>query len=66
MWGLRAAMSRRSVWRHLQFDALRLRLIKFAARVVELKTMIRIQWPTAPHTRRSSRWRSTGFPRLIT
>jgi len=43
-------MPKRSIWRTVQFDTLRLRLIKIAARVVEMKTMIRIQWPTAcPH-----------------
>jgi hypothetical protein len=38
MWGLSASMPRRSMWRVAQFDTLRLRLIKVAARVVELKT----------------------------
>ena len=37
----------RSPWRHAQFDTLRLRLIKIAARVVELKTRITIHLPTA-------------------
>ncbi len=46
MWGLRADMPIRSAWRPLTFDTLRLRLIKIAARVTELKTMIRIRWPT--------------------
>jgi len=40
--GLRASMPRRSMWRVAQFDTLRLRLIKVAARVVEMKTMIRV------------------------
>ncbi len=43
MWGLRASIPRRSTWRVAQFDTLRLRLIKIAARVVEMKTMIRVQ-----------------------
>jgi hypothetical protein len=47
MWTLRAAMPPRSAWRHAQFDTLRLRLIKIAARVVELKTRIAIHLPTA-------------------
>jgi hypothetical protein len=42
MWGLRNAMPKRSTWRTVQFDTLRLRLIKIAARVTELKTMIRV------------------------
>ena len=47
MWGRRASMPKRSMWRVAQFDILRLRLIKVAARVVELKTMIKIHLPTA-------------------
>jgi hypothetical protein len=38
MWGLRVSMPKRSIWRIAQFDTLRLRLIKIAARVVEMKT----------------------------
>ena len=40
-------MPKRSMWRVAQFDRLRLRLIKAAARVVEMKTMIRVQLPTS-------------------
>jgi hypothetical protein len=47
MWTLRAALPSRSSWRHAQFDTLRLRLSKIAARVVELKTRITIHLPTA-------------------
>ena len=47
MWGLRASMPRRSMWRVAQFDTLRLRLIKVAARIVEMKTMIRVHLPTS-------------------
>ena len=35
------------MWRVAQFDTLRLRLIKIAARVVEMKTMIRVHSPTS-------------------
>jgi hypothetical protein len=35
------------MWRVAQFDTLCLRLIKVAARVVEMKTMIRVQLPTS-------------------
>jgi hypothetical protein len=35
------------MWRVAQFDTLRLRLIKIAARVVEMKTMIRVHLPTS-------------------
>ena len=47
MWGLRQSMPRRSMWRVAQFDTLRLRLIKIAARVVEMKTMIRVHLPSS-------------------
>ena len=45
MWSLRTAMPRRSVWRVAQFDTLRLRLIKLAARVEVLKRKLRLQLP---------------------
>jgi hypothetical protein len=64
--GLRAAMPRHSAWRTLQFDTLRLRLIKIAARVVELKTMIRIQWPTACPYQKILQVTLDRIPRLIT
>jgi hypothetical protein len=40
-------MPKRSTWRVVQFDTLRQRLIKIAARVVEMKTMIRVHLPTS-------------------
>ena len=42
MWGLRVSMPKRSMWRIARFDTLRLRLNKLAARVVGMKTMIKI------------------------
>jgi hypothetical protein len=47
LWSLRRAMPRRSPWRVMQFDTLRLRLIKIAARIVELKTQIKIHLPSS-------------------
>jgi hypothetical protein len=47
LWSLRALMPRRSSWRVAQFDTLRLRLIKTAARVVEMKSKIKIHLPTS-------------------
>jgi len=47
MWTLRAALPARSSWGDAQIDTLRLRLIKIAVRVVELKTRITIHLPTA-------------------
>jgi Transposase DDE domain group 1 len=47
LWSLRTLMPKRSTWRGAQFDTLRLRLIKVAARVVEMKTQIRLHLPSA-------------------
>ncbi|MER9451622.1 transposase [Mesorhizobium sp. M0254] len=47
MWGLRAAMPKRSSFAVALFDTLRLRLIKIATRVVEMKTEIRLHLPTS-------------------
>lgn len=44
---MRAAAPRRSAWRTAQFDTLRLRLLKIAARIVEMKTKIKLHLPTA-------------------
>ena len=66
MWGLRTAMPKRSIWRTVQFDTLRLRLIKIAARVTELKTLIRVQWPTACPDQHIFRLALARIPRLIT
>jgi Transposase DDE domain group 1 len=44
---LRSLMPRRSTWRVAQFDTLRLRLVKLAARVVALKTRIMPHLPSA-------------------
>ncbi len=45
MWSLRKLMPRRSWWRVAQFDTLRLRLIKIAVRVEEMKTQVRLHLP---------------------
>jgi hypothetical protein len=45
MWRLRAAMPWRSDWRVAQFDTLRLRLIKLAARVEVLKRKLQFHLP---------------------
>ncbi len=44
---LRAAAPRRSSWRIAQFDTLRLRLIKLAARVIEKASRIRVAFASA-------------------
>jgi hypothetical protein len=66
MWGLRASMPRRSMWRVAQFDTLRLRLIKVAARIVEMKTMIRVHLPTACPAQDILRLVLGRIPRLVT
>jgi len=66
MWGLRAAMPKRSFWRSAQFDTLRLRLIKIATRVVEMKTMIKVHLPTACSVQETLRLVLTRIPRLVT
>ena len=66
MWGLRVSMPKRSVWRVAQFDTLRLRLIKVAACVVEMKTMIKIHLPTAYPAQEVLRLALTRIPRLVT
>jgi hypothetical protein len=45
LWTLRAAMPRRSSWRRLQFDTLRLLAVTLVVRVVELKQQVRLHLP---------------------
>jgi hypothetical protein len=66
MWGLRVSMPKRSMWRAAQFDTLRLRLIKIAARIVEMKTMIRIHLPTSCPAQAIMPLALSRIPRLVT
>ena len=66
MWSLRSMMPKRSTWRVAQFDTLRLRLIKIAARVVEMKTQIRLHLPTACPYKPFLRLLIDRLPRLVT
>jgi len=66
MWGLRAAMPKRSRFAVAQFDTLRLRLIKVAARVVEMKTQIRLHMPTSCPYQGILRIVLSRIPRLVT
>ncbi len=66
MGGLRDAMPKRSMWRGTQFDTLRLRLVKIAARVVEMKTMIRVHLPTSCPAQDILRFALERIPRLVT
>jgi Transposase DDE domain group 1 len=47
LWSMRSLMPKRSAWRVAQFDTLRLRLMKLAVRVVELKTRVALHLPSA-------------------
>jgi len=66
MWGLRVSMPKRSVWRVAQFDTLRLHLIKVAARVDEMKTMIRVHLPTSCPAQDILHFLLGRIPRLVT
>jgi hypothetical protein len=66
MWGLRVSMPKKSMWRVAQFDTLRLRLIKIAARVVEMKTMIRVHLPTSCPGQQILHYALGQIPRLVT
>jgi hypothetical protein len=46
MWNLRALMPRRSSWRTMQFDTLRLLLVNLVVRVVELKRQVSLHLPS--------------------
>ncbi len=66
MWGLRVSMPKRSTWRRAQFDTLRLCLIEIAARVVEMKTQIRLHMPTSCPYRDILRTALARIPRQMT
>lgn len=65
LWSLRALMPKASSWRVAQFDTLRGRLIKTAARVVEIKTKIKIHLPTAAPDQAIWHLALGRLPRLI-
>ena len=66
LWSLRALMPKRSSWRVAQFDTLRLRLIKTAARIVEMKTRIKIHLPTSAPDQAIWHLVLGRLPRLVT
>ena len=65
-WSMRRLMPKRSIWRVMQFDTLRLRLIKLAARVVELKTQIKIHLPSSAPEQAIFATLLDRLPRLVT
>ena len=66
MWGLRMAAPKRSAWRVAQFDTLRLRLVKIAARVVEMKTTIKVHLSSACPDQQILRVALSRMPRFAT
>jgi len=66
LWSLRAALPRRSRFAVAQFDTLRLRVIKIAARVMEMKTQIRVSLPSSCPDEPLMRLLLQKIPRLVT
>ena len=66
LWSMRRVMPKGSVWRVMQFDTLRLRLVKLAARVVELKTQVKIHLPTSAPDQAIFAMLLDRLPRLVT
>jgi hypothetical protein len=66
MWSLRALAPKRSTWRVAQFDTLRLKLIKIAARVIEMKTRIKVHLPSAAPCQEILSFILGRLPRLVT
>ena len=65
MWSLRRLMPARSSWRVAQFDTLRLRLLKLAARVVAWKTKVLVHLPSACPDQALLRIALARLPRLV-
>ncbi len=66
LWSLRRVMPRRSSWRVMEFNTLRLRLIKIAARVVELKKQVKIHLPSSAPDQAIFVMLLSRLPRLVT
>jgi hypothetical protein len=66
LWSMRRLMPKASAWRVMQFDTLRLRLIKIAARVVELKKQIKIHLPSSTPDQAIFGIILNRLPRLVT
>jgi hypothetical protein len=66
LWSLRRLMPKGSTWRVMQFDTLRLRLLKLAARVVELKKQIKIHLPSSAPDQAIFILLLDRLPRLVT
>ena len=66
LWSMRRVLPRGSTWRVVQFDTLRLRLIKIAARIVELKTQVKIHLPSSTPDQAIFAMLLGRLPRLLT
>ena len=66
LWSMRRVMPKRSTWRVMPFDTLRLRLIKLAARIVELKTQLKIHLPSSAPDQAIFATLLGRLPRLVT
>ncbi len=66
MWGLRVSMPKKIDMARRAIRHLRLRLIKIAARVVEMKTMIRVHLPTSCPGQDILHYALGRIPRLVT
>ena len=66
LWSMRRIMPKRSPWRVMQFDTLRLRLVKTAARVVELKTQLKVHLPSSAPDQAIFAMLLGRLPRLVT
>ena len=64
LWSMRRLMPKRSIWRVIQFDTLR--LLKLAARVIELKTQIKIHLPSSAPDQAIFAVLLDRLPRLVT
>jgi hypothetical protein len=65
LWTLRAAMPRRSSWRRMQFDTLRLLAVTLVVRVVELKQQVRLHLPACTPDQAIFAQVLGGLPHLI-
>ncbi len=59
-------MPKASSWRVAQFDTLRLRLIKTAARIIEMKTKIKVHLPSSAADQAIWHLALGRLPRLVT
>jgi hypothetical protein len=65
LWSMRRVMPKASTWRVLQFDTLRLRRLKRAARIVELKKQVKIHLPSSAPDQAIFATLLNRLPRLV-